>query len=250
MFCLGLGQPGVLGGGLGGTGMGMGTGLGTGLGGTSFGTGLGTTGLGTGLGTTGLGTGLGTTGLGTGLSTTGLGTGLGTTGYGTTGLGTGLGATGLGRGTGLGTTGLGTNLGGGLGTGLSTGLGGPKIGGGGPLGGLSLAGAQKGKPIHVHEQTHQLCFLFKGSTQGIFSQSTVLTQSSNQQLINAQLMLSAITMPALFGDERDVIIKKFNQLGAYCGSGRGLTSLGGQPQLVQFTSDNPFARFKVRYVIF
>ena len=98
---------------------------------------------------------------------------------------------------------------------------------------------------------YQLCFFSKGSTQGIFSQSTGLTQSSNQQLIiNAQLMLNAITMPALFGDERDVIIKKFNQLGAYCGNGRGLTSYGGQPQLVQFTSDNPFARFKVRDVIF
>ena len=72
--------------------------------------------------------------------------------------------------------------------------------------------------------------------------------AGHQQLINAQLMLSAITMPALFGDERDVIIKKFNQLEAYCGYGNGLTSYGGQPQLVVFTPDNPFARFKVSFV--
>ena len=58
-------------------------------------------------------------------------------------------------------------------------------------------------------------------------------------------MLSAITMPALFGDERDITIQKFNQLEAYCGTGKGLTSYGGQAQLVEFTPQNPFARFKV-----
>ena len=33
---------------------------------------------------------------------------------------------------------------------------------------------------------------------------------------------------------------------AYCGTGKGLTSYGGQAQLVPFTPQNPFARFKVK----
>ena len=53
-------------------------------------------------------------------------------------------------------------------------------------------------------------------------------------------------MPGLFGDERDITIQKFNQLEAYCGTGKGLTSYGGQAQLVPFTPQNPFARFKVK----
>ena len=53
-------------------------------------------------------------------------------------------------------------------------------------------------------------------------------------------------MPALFGDERDLIIKKFNQLEAYCGTGKGITCYGGQLVFVDFPPDNPFARFKVR----
>ena len=74
-----------------------------------------------------------------------------------------------------------------------------------------------------------------------------MNQSSNQQqLINNQLLLSSITMPALFGDERDVIIKKFNQLEAYCGTGKGITCYGGQLVFVEFPPNNPFARFKVR----
>ena len=58
-------------------------------------------------------------------------------------------------------------------------------------------------------------------------------------------MLNAMTMPAIFGDERDITIQKFNQLEAYCGTGQGLTSYGGQLQVVDFTPENPFARFKV-----
>ena len=84
-----------------------------------------------------------------------------------------------------------------------------------------------------------------GATQGIFTPSSLTQLPNRQQLFNSQLMLSAITMPALFGDERDIIIQKFNQLEAYCGTGRGLTSYGGQAQLVEFTPQNPFARFKV-----
>lgn len=95
--------------------------------------------------------------------------------------------------------------------------------------------------------------LFPGPAQGIFSQSSLQpqnNQTTQQQLINTQLLISSVTMPALFQDERDVIVKKFNQLGAYCGAGMGLASYGGQAQLVEFQPSNPLARFKVCYAVY
>ena len=89
--------------------------------------------------------------------------------------------------------------------------------------------------------------LCSGATQGIFTQVGLQQQNqptAQQELLNTQLLISAISMPALFQDERDVIIKKFNQLEAYCGTGKGLTSHAGQAQHVEFQPNNPFARFK------
>ena len=62
----------------------------------------------------------------------------------------------------------------------------------------------------------------------------------------AKLLLSAITLPGIFGDERDVIVKKFNQLQAYCGAGKGLTAYAGHALALIFGPDNIFARFKVQ----
>ncbi len=147
----------------------------------------------------------------------------------------------------IGLTSMGTSLGNRMGTGIvSTGMG---LGGNnyGRPGGLSLAGTQKGREQMYNTCLHVVIIILitLGTTQGIFTQSSLTQPPSQQQLLNSQLMLSAITMPALFGDERDIIVQKFNQLEAYCGTGRGLTSYGGQAQLVQFTAQNPFARFKV-----
>ena len=58
-------------------------------------------------------------------------------------------------------------------------------------------------------------------------------------------MLNALQSPAVFSDDRDVTLMKFNHLQAYCGTGKGLASYMGQPQSVDFTPENPFCRFKV-----
>lgn len=55
----------------------------------------------------------------------------------------------------------------------------------------------------------------------------------------------AIKAPEIFGDERDQILVRFNMLQACCGTGKGLVSFNGQPQPVDFSTDNPVCRFKV-----
>ena len=58
-------------------------------------------------------------------------------------------------------------------------------------------------------------------------------------------MLNAVKAPGVFPDERDMAVMKFNLLQAYFGTGKGLATHQGQPQAVDFTSENPFCRFKV-----
>ena len=60
-------------------------------------------------------------------------------------------------------------------------------------------------------------------------------------------MVTALTLPVVFGDERDAILAKFNQLQALYGQGKGYYSQSQPP--VQFTTDNPFCRFKVGFFI-
>uniref|UniRef100_T2MAU9 Nucleoporin p54 n=1 Tax=Hydra vulgaris TaxID=6087 RepID=T2MAU9_HYDVU len=55
-------------------------------------------------------------------------------------------------------------------------------------------------------------------------------------------MTSAVTMPTLFGDERDSVIAKLNQLQALWGYGKAFFSINAQP--INFTLENPFCRFK------
>jgi len=52
----------------------------------------------------------------------------------------------------------------------------------------------------------------------------------------------AVSMPQIFGDERDAVIAKWNQLQALWGKGKGYFS---RTQCVQFKPDNPFCKFKV-----
>ena len=52
-------------------------------------------------------------------------------------------------------------------------------------------------------------------------------------------------MPVIYGDERDVIIAKWNQIQAFWGTGKGYFN---QQQAVEFNAENPFCRFKVRHV--
>ncbi len=56
-------------------------------------------------------------------------------------------------------------------------------------------------------------------------------------------MTTALTMASVFGDERDSILTKLNQIQALWGYGKGYYANDQQP--VEFTMDNPFCRFKV-----
>ena len=56
-------------------------------------------------------------------------------------------------------------------------------------------------------------------------------------------MSTAVSLPVIFGDERDTIIAKWNQLQAFWGTGKGFFNQQGQH--VTFTPDNPFCSFKV-----
>lgn len=56
-------------------------------------------------------------------------------------------------------------------------------------------------------------------------------------------MTTALSMPVVFGDERDSVLAKFNQIQALWGAGKGYYSENQQP--IAFTMDNPFCRFKV-----
>ena len=52
----------------------------------------------------------------------------------------------------------------------------------------------------------------------------------------------AMSLPQIYGDERDAIIAKWNQLQAYWGTGKGFYSQNG---VVELKPENPFCRFKV-----
>ena len=61
-------------------------------------------------------------------------------------------------------------------------------------------------------------------------------------------MTSALTMPTLFGDERDSVIAKLNQLQALWGEGKAYYAQNAQP--IPLSAENPFSRFKVTYTNF
>jgi len=73
-------------------------------------------------------------------------------------------------------------------------------------------------------------------TLGLFSQNT---QSATTPLIQ---LTAALSRPQIYGDERDGIIAKLNQLQACWGTGKGFYNQQGA---VDFTPQNPFCRFKV-----
>ncbi|PVD34818.1 hypothetical protein C0Q70_06096 [Pomacea canaliculata] len=68
-------------------------------------------------------------------------------------------------------------------------------------------------------------------------------QQPQQQQENALANLAmAVSLPQIFGDERDAIIARWNQLQACWGSGKGYFNQSGG--FVEFKPDNPFCRFK------
>ncbi|VDN01417.1 unnamed protein product [Thelazia callipaeda] len=82
---------------------------------------------------------------------------------------------------------------------------------------------------------------------GIFSTQTSTQQapqfSTVQDLIqNSEYLIRSLTSPDLFGDERDGVVAKLNQLLAACGIGDGYHS--GDQKPVAYNMDNPFYQFK------
>uniref|UniRef100_A0A915JCJ2 Uncharacterized protein n=1 Tax=Romanomermis culicivorax TaxID=13658 RepID=A0A915JCJ2_ROMCU len=81
-------------------------------------------------------------------------------------------------------------------------------------------------------------------------QTTGIQQQQPQQQVPAMQMnvseianfISSLTNPPIYGDERDGIIAKFNQLQAFCGFGKGFYSNAAAP--IDYTPSNPFCRLK------
>ncbi|XP_025084841.1 nucleoporin p54-like isoform X2 [Pomacea canaliculata] len=161
----------------------------------------------------GLGSSTGTTNA----ASTGFGT-AGSTGFGTTkpafNFGTGTGTT-FGTGTGTGTT-FGTGTGTTFGTGTGTG---------------TIFGTGTGTTFGTGTAF--------GTGTSIFGQPQQPQQQQENALANLAM---AVSLPQIFGDERDAIIARWNQLQACWGSGKGYFNQSGG--FVEFKPDNPFCRFK------
>ncbi|KFM79340.1 Nuclear pore complex protein Nup54, partial [Stegodyphus mimosarum] len=76
---------------------------------------------------------------------------------------------------------------------------------------------------------------------GIFS-SGIGGMGQVSAVDNVTSLVTALTCPMLYGDERDTIIAKWNQLQASWGTGKGYFSPNAPP--VEFTPENPFCVFK------
>lgn len=81
----------------------------------------------------------------------------------------------------------------------------------------------------------------------LVSQSTGLQQQQQQQAQqqhqarqSVDAFYASLSQPMLFGDERDNVIARLNQLQAMLGMGIGYSALGS----VNYSPDNPFSRFR------
>lgn len=74
-------------------------------------------------------------------------------------------------------------------------------------------------------------------------QQTAVDPAADQLAKIAQ----AVHQPQIFGDERDAVIAKWNQLQAQWGKGKGYYT---RQNFVEFKPDNLFCRFKVLLLFF
>lgn len=72
--------------------------------------------------------------------------------------------------------------------------------------------------------------------------SSGLSQTTQVAAVSLALLTAALSQPQIYGDERDGIIAKLNQLQACWGTGKGFYNQQGA---VDFLPQNPFCRFKV-----
>ncbi|KAK6976785.1 nucleoporin p54 [Biomphalaria glabrata] len=82
---------------------------------------------------------------------------------------------------------------------------------------------------------------FGAPSTGLFGASVQAQTALQQEEANLANVAMAVSLPQIFGDERDAIIAKWNQLQAYWGTGKGFFSPNGS---VDFKPDNHFCRFK------
>ncbi|XP_018652167.1 hypothetical protein Smp_169640 [Schistosoma mansoni] len=119
--------------------------------------------------------------------------------------------------------------------------------------GLNLFGAQFGQ-----QASQNTGFSFTQPTQSLFNtpktqgfgfdQSLPVAAQQQQQQQQVQVaqqntvdaFFASLSQPMLFGDERDSVIARWNQLQAMWGTGIGYSAVG----IVNYTSENTFARLK------
>ncbi|KAB7499683.1 Nuclear pore complex protein Nup54 [Armadillidium nasatum] len=88
---------------------------------------------------------------------------------------------------------------------------------------------------------------FKGFGQPQQTQQPPFQNTLQQTQQQIDPLYLAVCVPTYFNDERDEVLKKWNQLQAIWGAGKGYYAQNMPP--VEFTPDNPFCRFKaVGYV--
>ena len=110
--------------------------------------------------------------------------------------------------------------------------------------GQQSSGLQLGRGLGLGQQStgFNLGSGLTGMSMSLMQQQQQQQQQQAQSQANElTVMAFALSRPNVFGDERNGIIAKFNQLQAYWGNGKGFAS---PTDVATFTPDNPFCRFK------
>uniref|UniRef100_G3MKP0 Nucleoporin Nup54 alpha-helical domain-containing protein n=1 Tax=Amblyomma maculatum TaxID=34609 RepID=G3MKP0_AMBMU len=84
---------------------------------------------------------------------------------------------------------------------------------------------------------------FGSSTAPSFGAAALGTAPGASSASSITNLVTAVSLPTVFNDERDTILAKWNQLQAFWGTGKGYYSPGGGEHVV-FTPENQFCRFK------
>lgn len=102
--------------------------------------------------------------------------------------------------------------------------------------GFMFGGQQQGKPVQTAFSS------FQPVTTTVVQQPAIPCEVMQINLTDVSSFVASLYNPQVFGDDRDKLLAKFNQLQAFCGQGRGVFSFNAQP--VAYSASNPFCRFK------